>query len=246
MAKTPKAKRRSNTMLLLVIAALVVFLGIELVQVPDLAGLSMVEAIDAIEKKGLIFGKCVVESSSMPNEYVISQDPKPADQVETGVTVDLWISREADAKTAVVPQVMGGALEQAEKQLGDKGFAVGSVRQVSSDQPAGTVVRQYPGAQELARQGSGVVLWVSMGPEAHFTKQHDLTLRIESDQVEVVMTLEQQGVYKEVFRKTFEKGEYTQYLDLESDYPGTHELVIYMNGKEIKRQSIDFGSEAAP
>ena len=38
--------------------------GIELVQVPDLAGLSMVEAIDAIEKKGLIFGKCVVESSS--------------------------------------------------------------------------------------------------------------------------------------------------------------------------------------
>ena len=33
MAKTPKAKRRSNTMLLLVIAALVVFLGIELVQV---------------------------------------------------------------------------------------------------------------------------------------------------------------------------------------------------------------------
>ena len=108
------------------------------------------------------------------------------------------------------------------------------------------MVRQYPGAQELARQGSGVVLWVSMGPEAHFTKQHDLTLRIESDQVEVVMTLDQQGVYKEVFRKTFEKGEYTQYLDLESDYPGTHELVIYMNGKEIKRQSIDFGSEAAP
>ena len=42
-------------------------------------------------------------------------------------------------------------------------------------------------------------------------------------------------MYKEVFRKTFEKGEYTQYLDLESDYPGTHELVIYMNGKEIKR-----------
>ena len=33
MAKTPKAKRRSNTMLLLVIAALVVFLGIKLVQV---------------------------------------------------------------------------------------------------------------------------------------------------------------------------------------------------------------------
>lgn len=33
MAKTPKAKRRSNTMLLLVIAALVVFLVIELVQV---------------------------------------------------------------------------------------------------------------------------------------------------------------------------------------------------------------------
>ena len=33
MAKTPTAKRRSNTMLLLVIAALVVFLGIELVQV---------------------------------------------------------------------------------------------------------------------------------------------------------------------------------------------------------------------
>ena len=33
MAKTPKAKRRSNTLLVLVIAALVVFLGIELVQV---------------------------------------------------------------------------------------------------------------------------------------------------------------------------------------------------------------------
>ena len=33
MAKTPQATRRSNTMLLLVIAALVVFLGIELGQV---------------------------------------------------------------------------------------------------------------------------------------------------------------------------------------------------------------------
>lgn len=218
--------------------------GIELVDVPDLSGMSMVEAIDAIEKKGLVFGKCVVESSSMPNEYVISQDPKPADQVETGVTVDLWISREADAKTEVVPQVMGGTLEQAEGLLRDKGFAVGTVRQVSSDQPQGAVVRQYPGAQELARKGSGVVLWVSMGPEAHFTKEHELTLRIESDQVEVVMNLEQQGVYREVFRKTFQKGDYTQYLTLESDYPGTHELVIYMNGKEIKRQSIDFGNEA--
>ena len=35
MAKAPKAKRRSSTVLLLVIAALVVFLGIELIRVGD-------------------------------------------------------------------------------------------------------------------------------------------------------------------------------------------------------------------
>ena len=94
---------RVNSTLKNAVVRLKVSKGIELVQVPDLAGLSMVEAIDAIEKKGLIFGQVRRGEQPMPNEYVISQDPKPADQVETGVTVDLWISREADAKTAVVP-----------------------------------------------------------------------------------------------------------------------------------------------
>ena len=63
---------------------------------------------------------------------------------------------------------MGGALEQAEKQLGDKGLPSARCARSPATSPPARWCANDPRAQELARQGSGVVLWVSMGPGGPF------------------------------------------------------------------------------
>jgi serine/threonine-protein kinase len=63
-----------------------------------------------------------------------------------------------------VPPVVGLPYEEANSRLQGAGFAV-SRRDVDSNEPAGTVVRQDPDANEFATKGSTVTVFVSKGPK---------------------------------------------------------------------------------
>ena len=66
-------------------------------------------------------------------------------------------------KTEVVPTVIGEQLSMASTQLQNAGFAVSTIN-VTSNHPAGFVIRQDPVGGTKAKDGSTVSLVVSSGP----------------------------------------------------------------------------------
>ena len=130
------------------------------VAVPGLVGKSRDDAISELSARGL--KRNVVEVFSEKEEgTVVAQNPKPGTRVDVGSTVRINVSQ--GLKPVGVPSVVGETFESATAQLQAQGFAVAR-RDVDSDEPEGTVVRQDPAGGAQATRGSTVTLSVSRGP----------------------------------------------------------------------------------
>ncbi|TCJ15595.1 serine/threonine-protein kinase [Rubrobacter taiwanensis] len=78
------------------------------VRVPDLAGMSLSQAVSALEAAGLSFGsESYAPSAAAPQGTVIAQSPAPGSAVEPGTAVDVTISSGPPA--AAAPGAAGGA-----------------------------------------------------------------------------------------------------------------------------------------
>jgi eukaryotic-like serine/threonine-protein kinase len=130
------------------------------VAVPELVGESRDDAISALTERGL--KRNVVEVFSKEEEgTVVAQHPAPGERVDVGSTVRINISQ--GLQPVGVPSVVGETFESASSQLQAAGFAVAR-RDVDSDEPGGTVVRQDPAGGAQAARGATVTLFVSRGP----------------------------------------------------------------------------------
>jgi serine/threonine-protein kinase len=107
---------------------------------------------------------------------VLAEEPPPPDEHERRpwpwivlLLVLLLLAGGAAAylltrpKTEIVPPVAGEQLSVASTQLQNAGFSVGTIN-VTSDHPAGFVIRQDPVGGTKAKKGSTVTLTVSSGP----------------------------------------------------------------------------------
>lgn len=95
---------------------------------------------------------------------------------------------EAPARTAIVPELSGLALEEAGDLLAREGLAVGSITQEFSDTvAAGLVLSTLPAAGEEMEEGSPVDLVVSRGPE--LVTVPDLRGRPESEAAAALQAL---------------------------------------------------------
>ncbi len=82
-------------------------------------------------------------------------------------------------KPIAVPNVVGSPYESAESVILGAGFAVDREDVEDSDQPAGVVVGQVPGAGTQHPKGSVVTLQVSTGPAT--SQVPDVTSQTEDD-----------------------------------------------------------------
>jgi serine/threonine protein kinase/beta-lactam-binding protein with PASTA domain len=135
--------------------------GKPMTTVPDVRGRSRDDASATLARAGLEPNVQEVPSEKEINT-VIAQDPAPGATVARGSKVRINVSK-GPAQVAV-PPVVGKPFEQASSELQGRGFAVAR-RDVDSNEPAGTVVAQDPGANTLADKGSTVRLAVSKGPK---------------------------------------------------------------------------------
>ncbi|MBW9207696.1 Stk1 family PASTA domain-containing Ser/Thr kinase [Mumia sp. zg.B53] len=149
---TPKGDKTTVTM--------VVSTGPERVEVPYLVGLKLKAAREQLKAAGLTY-EVVVQESDAPKNEVLKTDPVPGEPVDPGTSVTLTVS----AGKSKVPDVVGKMRDEAEAILEDAGFKVRVFEQPSSDQPAGTVTEQIPGADAEADPGAQIILTVSSGPE---------------------------------------------------------------------------------
>jgi serine/threonine-protein kinase len=145
--------------------------GVPEVAVPRLAGLTFEQAQQELERANLKAERKNVFSKAEPGT-VVSQDPKPDEQVEEGTTVIVRVSK--GEQTFGVPDVLSQSQESATAELEGAGFAVDAAV-VPSEEPAGLVVAQSPDPGAQAPKGSTVVLSVSEGPQIVTATVPDVT-----------------------------------------------------------------------
>lgn len=158
-------------------------------QVPDLRGLSLLEARQELSKEDLRWYSRNIYSP-LPRGQIVRTAPSAGTALRQGSVVVLWISR--GPRLFAVPDVEGEAAEIAETLLAEAGLQ-GERRGLFSPLPKGTVVRTDPGAGSRLRADGIVILWVSRGRAP--TRAPDCIDKTEEECREVSGALEVDTTY---------------------------------------------------
>ena len=137
----------------------------ELVPVPDVIGLSQVEARAAIEAEGLVFSldsANPVMDSEVEEGNVAETNPSAGSEAEVGTTVVVRLS--GGVSTEQVPVTSGLSLTDATALLEGAGFVVGRVDTANDAEFAkDIVIRSSPASGSTEKKGARINLTVSSG-----------------------------------------------------------------------------------
>ena len=143
---------------------LVVSLGPEQVQVPDVKGRTELEAQFILGAAGLRSRVISIEDASVDPGTAISTNPAAGTPVARNTEVELRVSKGPGEE--LVPNVAGKTLASAQAELQSLGFKIGGPEQQSSDSvPSGKVISTDPEPGSSVKKGSTVKLIVSSGVE---------------------------------------------------------------------------------
>ncbi len=139
------------------------------VEVPNVVGMTQVEAAAKIGASGLKVGEVQLVDSTLTGGTVVDQNPKEGQEVEPGATVILYVSNAPVPTTVKVPAVAGLGLTFAEAKAK---LAVYSLRATvtyleTPDYKQGLVIGQNPVAGVEVQQNSYVELIVSKKAKPH-------------------------------------------------------------------------------
>jgi beta-lactam-binding protein with PASTA domain len=139
--------------------------GGEEVAVPEIIGHNVDEGEKILADAGLVMKEIgVAKDSSLPEGFIVEQDPEPGIRVRKGRTVKVRVS--AGLAEVHVPNVIGRTLRQGELILTRIGLTVGEVTDVHDDTvPKDHVIDQTPKPREKVNRGTKVNLLVSLGSE---------------------------------------------------------------------------------
>ncbi len=141
--------------------AIVVSEGILMLEVPELAGLTVEAARSAIAAAG--FADPVITEQyhqEIPAGVVISSPASPGDMIPHSTVLELVVSLGREPVEA--PDVSGQPLEEARNALEAAGLVVATTEEYSDSVPEGSIVAQNPPPGQLLR-GDTVTLTVSLG-----------------------------------------------------------------------------------
>jgi serine/threonine-protein kinase len=131
------------------------------VDVPDVRGLSVAEAVSRLKDAGLEANPKPVFSNE-DEGTVVAQDPAAGKRVVEDTRVRINVSQ--GEKPIAVPNVVGGSFEDAKAALEAEGFVVRRSDQNSNIAP-NTVIETRPAAGTELQRGATVTVIVSKGPE---------------------------------------------------------------------------------
>ena len=143
---------------------LVVSLGPEMVNVPDVKDKTRTEATDILQREGFKVELTEDEyNKDIEAGKVCKQDPEGGTKAPKESTVKITISK--GAESAQVPDVVNYSESDARSTLEAAGFVVHINREYSDRVDQGFVMSQNPGGGQKADKGSTVTITVSKGSE---------------------------------------------------------------------------------
>lgn len=156
-------------------AAFQLYVNVPEIQMPAVEGKTEAEALDILREKG-IKNIQVTRSfhPSVPQGRVISQDPPKDEKIKVTRNVTLNVSQGPEIRE--VPPVAGMLLSAARIEISKHELNVVDTRyDYNTDYPEGTVFDSDPKPGTKLAKGSGVVLFVSKGPQPVTRQVPDLT-----------------------------------------------------------------------
>ena len=142
-----------------VVSGLVLFLRVE---VPNVAGLTAVEASETLVELGLNFEMFEEEASTIPAGLVISSTPAVGEYALRGTTVVIRVAVDGDY-TVVPSNLRGMSLEDAKVTLTESRLNSEVIYTFDNTQPQGSIVGFLPIRDTQLPAGSSVTLLVSAG-----------------------------------------------------------------------------------
>jgi eukaryotic-like serine/threonine-protein kinase len=137
--------------------------GPQTVPLMDVSGLTEAKAIATLRKAHFKTKTKPEASKTVEAGHVIGTEPSAETEVQEGSVITLLVS--SGPAPVHVPDVVGETVEAAEATLTNAELVLGGVtKQVSSSQPAGTVLVQSPAAGSSVRAGTKVSLTVAKAP----------------------------------------------------------------------------------
>ena len=134
------------------------------IAVPLIRGLTVKEATALLAPLGLTLSiKEVVNDPKVPENQIMSQDPKVDTQVRSGSTIVVVVS--GGLGQATVPNVQGQVASAAQQllQTSPYNFVVTLVNEASSTIEQGRVIRTEPAIGAQSPAGSAITVFVSSG-----------------------------------------------------------------------------------
>lgn len=139
-----------------------VFIEDKSATIPKMVGMQLVDAVDALQKEGLL-AKIDQVDSPLRADTVVSQNIPDGEKVAKGKVVVLRVSK--GGSLMPLPDVRGMKFEEAVSRLNEAGFKVSTVTRVTDKfKPAGTIIAQNPAAPQHISASSMISLLVSSGP----------------------------------------------------------------------------------
>lgn len=226
--------------------SVVVSVGTDAPTVPRLIGQTYDDALVLLRKAGLSVGTVSYRVSDVAIGYVCEQYPLPDSDVVSGQRVDICISA-TSATLMEMPALTDLPLAEALALLDQNEFTHILVRyDAKASGTRGTVVDQTPAELVSVQRGMTVSLVVA-GEVADrpFTSDIAYNLTIKSSGTSVIVTIAEtdNGVLFErvLYEATVEKGDVVPIsFTAHSASEGLHELILYIDGKEIRRHETSF------
>jgi serine/threonine-protein kinase len=142
---------------------IVVSTGKTKVEVPNVKGDTLADAVRALTQQGLNYKEYDVPSSQAPGT-ITGQSPPPGTMVIKSTTVRINVSK--GLPPVIIPSDLIGKTEaDATAELQQQGFNVGPTQQQDSPKSQGTVIDTNPKPGTSVQRGSEVTLIVSKGPQ---------------------------------------------------------------------------------
>ena len=216
--------------------------------VPNVVGMTVTEASDALTKAGLTAKATYKESTEYDKDYIVSQDIEGNTEVASGTVLNLVVSS-GKVVGATVPDVVGKSEAEAKVILEAEGFKMQKQLQESDSVEKGNVISQNPLGATTAAQGSDVTVVISSGTNVETISMPDLTGKTEE---EAKVVIEEEGLVigtvSEEDSDTVDKGKVISQSPAAGgnvDKGTTVDLKISL-GKKIKTYScsVDVGAPA--
>ena len=143
---------------------LVVSSGIKGYEVPNVQGVKVDEAVNALEAKGFVVAKDYAHSDTVEKDYVISQSPTSDSKAQKGATITIVISEGREIKKVSVPDLRGMTESAARTKLEEMGLKCGTVKEDYSDTTSsGCVITQTESSGNSVDEGTVVGITLSLG-----------------------------------------------------------------------------------